>query len=328
MPPLLPSEISRLLDGKTKPPGSLGLLESLAAQLARIQNAPNPKIIRPTILVFAADHGITAEGVSPYPSEVTAQMVHNFLGGGAAINVFCRQNGLALKIIDAGVRADFPDHPALVPAKIARGTANCVHAPAMSQAQLSEALDRGGQIAEEISREGCNAVGFGEMGIGNTSSAALLMHRFCHLPLTDCVGRGTGLDDAGVERKLRVLEKAAALHQKAQSPHEILAALGGFEIAMMCGAMLRAEERGLLLVMDGFVSTAALLAAHAVRPAILDSCVFAHVSDERGHRKMLGFLEATPLLQLGMRLGEGTGAALAFPLIQAAANFLNEMASF
>jgi nicotinate-nucleotide--dimethylbenzimidazole phosphoribosyltransferase len=323
--------LTHAIDIKTKPPGSLGALERVAHRVGRIQQSATPDLARPAMLVFAGDHGVVAAGVSPYPQAVTAQMVLNFLRGGAAINVFCRANGIELEVVNAGVAADFPSHASLVDIPVARGTQNFLEAPAMTREQLETALTAGAARVVTHASRGTRMIGFGEMGIGNTSSAACLMQRLTGLPLAACVGRGTGVDDEGLARKTAILERALAAHPVSgdtPDPLETLATFGGFEIAMMTGAYLAAAKLGLVIVVDGFISTSALLVAARVSPAVLDYCVFAHASDETGHRAMLEILGGTPLLQLGLRLGEGTGAALAMPLIQAAAAFLREMATF
>ena len=325
----LSAAIRHRIDTKTKPLGALGQLEALAHQIALVQQTLTPALHRPHVLVFAADHGIAQAGVSQYPPEVTHQMVRNFAGGGAAINVFCRQHGLGLTIVDAGVRGSFADLPAVRDEKIAEGTRNFLHEPAMSAAQCADALRRGARLTDELHAAGCNVLGVGEMGIGNTSAAAVLMHRLTGRPLAECVGRGTGLDAAGLAHKLATLTQAVAAHPGiGPDPLAVLATFGGFEIAQMCGALLRAAEHGMLLLIDGFIASAALLVAARLAPAVLDYCVFCHESGEQGHRLLLAELGGQPLLRLGLRLGEGTGAALAYPLVQAAAAFLNEMASF
>ncbi len=321
----LAGRLAAAINAKTKPPGSLGMLEDLALQLGLILRTLQPRIEKPALLVFAADHGIVAENVSPYPQSVTAQMVANFLAGGAAINVFARQNGLALQVVDAGVNHDFGDLPGLTHRKVAPGTRNFARAPAMSPAQCEAALAHGYALADGLQG---NLLAFGEMGIGNTTAAAALMHKLTGLPLADCVGAGTGLDANGVRRKQAVIEAAVALHRDVAAPLDVLATFGGLEIAMMVGAMLGAAERRMVLVIDGFIVSSALLVAARLQPAVLDYCVFAHCSGEHGHRQLLQQLGGRPLLQLSMRLGEGTGAALALPLVQAAAGFLCEMATF
>ncbi len=324
----LNDDLQQKIDAKTKPPGSLGRLETLALQVGRIQNTLTPEVKNPTILVFAGDHGITEEGVSPYPQEVTTQMVLNFLNGGAAINVFCNQHNLHLYVVDAGVKVDLPEHPELIVAKIGRGTKNFAQQPAMSAEECEQALNKGAELSRTLPDTECNVIGFGEMGIGNTSSAAALMQRYTGLPLEDCVGKGTGLDDSGLARKRGILQKALNLHGRIQDQHAVLATYGGFEIAMMVGAMLESAVLERILLIDGFIASSAFLAAFKIVPEIQEYAVFTHQSDEQGHSEMLNYLQAEPLISLGMRLGEGTGAAVAFPLLQSAVAFLNEMASF
>jgi len=321
----LAAQLDDAINNKTKPLGSLGALETLAKQLGLIQQTTAISVDRPAIVVFAGDHGVVAEGISAYPQDVTWQMVENFLGNGAAINVFARQNNAALHIVDAGVNHDFGPRPGLVDRKVAHGTRNFAFEAAMTTEQCATAMEHGAALVADLPG---NVIGFGEMGIGNTTSAAALMHKLAGIPVADCVGAGTGLSPEGVQHKQRVIEAAATRHAGATEAIDVLATFGGFEIAMMTGAMLKAAALRKTLLIDGFIVSAALLAASRMAPAILDYCVFAHCSDEAGHRRMLGQLGARPLLQLGMRLGEGTGAALALPLLQAAANFLNEMATF
>jgi len=313
------------INNKTKPLGSLGRLEELAAQIGLVQRSINVVIDQPSILVFAGDHGVVAEGVSAYPQDVTWQMVENFLANGAAINVFARQNGCALHVIDAGVNHDFGARPGLVDRKVERGTRNFAVEAAMSLQELDIALEHGMALVADLPG---NVVGFGEMGIGNTTAAAAIMHKLTNIPLPQCVGAGTGLSNEGIAHKQAVIAAAIDKHAGATSPLEVLATFGGFEIAMMAGAMLKAAALRKVLLIDGFIVTSALLVAARLQPAILDYCVFAHCSDENGHRLMLENLGARPLLHLGLRLGEGTGSALALPLLHAATNFLNEMATF
>lgn len=317
------------IDLKTKPHGSLGLLEAIALQIGLIQNTLTPNLSQPTMLVFAGDHGIAESGVSPYPQAVTAQMVLNFINGGAAINVFCKQNGAKLRVIDAGVNYEFDAKMPLSHCKIGLGTTNFLEQAAMTMSQCEQALTTGRSIANEETASACNVMAFGEMGIANTSSASCLMSVLCHLPIEKCVGRGTGLDDAGLLKKTILLQQAIALHHlDGNEPIKALQTFGGFEIAMMVGAMLGAAEKKTILLIDGFIATSALLVASKLHPAILDYCIFAHCSEENAHRQLLNYLGAKPLLDMGLRLGEGTGAVLAYPLVQAAVNFLNDMASF
>ncbi|OLY93792.1 nicotinate-nucleotide-dimethylbenzimidazole phosphoribosyltransferase [Cnuella takakiae] len=333
---MLRQELQQIIDQKTKPLGALGQLEAIALQVGLVQNTSKPTISKPHIVVFAADHGIATTGlVNPYPQAVTAQMVLNFLGGGAAINVFCRQHHIGLSIVDAGVACQWEEpllqDTRLLQHKIAAGTANYLEGPAMTAEQCATALHKGREVVQQLSAAGCNTIGFGEMGIGNTSSAALIMSSLLQLPVSECVGRGTGADDAQLRTKISTLETVSRLHQIEalhQKPLELLQVIGGFEIAMMTGAYLEACAQGLVMVVDGFITTAALLLARAIVPAVVNNCIFAHCSGEQGHQKMLEALGAKPLLHLDMRLGEGTGAALAIPLVQSAVLFVHEMASF
>jgi nicotinate-nucleotide--dimethylbenzimidazole phosphoribosyltransferase len=324
----LKESLQRKIDGKTKPLGALGRLERLALQVGQVQGTLAPSLRSPEMLVFAGDHGIAAAGVSPFPQEVTRQMVLNFLAGGAAINVFARQNGMAVRVVDAGVNHDFGSVDGLIEAKIGYGTRNFLDTAAMTREECESAITKGAEIAAAEIAQGCNALGFGEMGIGNTSAAAILTSKLCGLPIELCVGRGTGLDDAGLEKKQALLAAAIAKHAEVTAPLDVLATFGGYEIAMMAGAMLAAAERRALLLIDGYIATSALLVAGSLYPAIKEYCVFAHESGEPGHARQLAWLGVEPLLSLDMRLGEGTGGALAYPLVQAAVNFLNEMASF
>lgn len=320
--------LQALLDSKTKPPGSLGRLEALALQAGLIQQRLDPRWQQPTMLVFAADHGLAAAGVSPYPQAVTAQMVHNFLAGGAAVNVLCREAGVQLRVVNAGVAAEFAAHPLLIDCPVAPGTANSLLQEAMTPAQARLALQRGAQVAQQQHAAGCNVLLLGEMGIGNTSAASLLVARLAGLPLEEVTGRGTGLDDAGVERKRSVLQQVLQRHAQAQEPLQALAAFGGFELAMLAGAALQAAAQRMLIVVDGFIVSAALLLAWRLQPAVLDYCVFAHRSGERGHRLLLQYMQVEPLLDLGLRLGEGSGAALAWPILRSSLALLQDMASF
>jgi nicotinate-nucleotide--dimethylbenzimidazole phosphoribosyltransferase len=313
------------INNKTKPLGSLGRLEQLAKQIGLIQKTTQLSLTEPAILVFAGDHGIVAENISAYPQSVTWQMVENFLAQGAAINVFARQNGFALQVIDAGVNHDFGIRAGLIDKKIGPGTRNFAQSPAMTAAQCELAMQHGADLVAQLKG---NVVGFGEMGIGNTTAAAALMHKLAEVPVAECVGAGTGLTPEGVLHKQQVIERAVRDYSDVSAPLEILATFGGFEIAMMTGAMLEAARRRMVLLIDGFIVTSALLVAAKLQPAILDYCVFSHCSDENGHKAMLRHLGAQPLLQLGLRLGEGTGCALAYPLLQSAVYFLHDMATF
>ena len=321
----LGDRLQQRLDRLTKPVGSLGRIEALAVQIGLVQRSERPRLAAPQMLVFAADHGLAAQGVSAYPSDVTWQMVENFLAGGAAISVLAEQHGLALHVVDAGVRHRFEPRPRLIVRKIGDGTADSSLGPAMSAEQCERAIEAGREIVAALPG---NVVLLGEMGIGNTSAAALLLARLSGRDNAECTGRGTGLDDAGLQHKLEVLRRVLARHESAVSPLAALAAFGGFEIAVMAGAALQAAALRRLVVVDGFISGAAVLVAAALAPAMLGYCVFAHRSNEAGHALLLDHLKAEPLLDLGLRLGEGSGAALAWPLIDSAWRLLDRMASF
>jgi nicotinate-nucleotide--dimethylbenzimidazole phosphoribosyltransferase len=323
----LKEELQHKIDLKTKPAGALGQLEEIALKLGLIQNTLSPELKKPTILVFAADHGIADEGVSPYPKEVTWQMAMNFCSGGAAVSVFCRQNGIDLKVIDAGVDYDFPKGCPVIDAKIAKGTRNMMNEPAMTMDECRLAMERGAAFVSCEAEAGCNTIGFGEMGIGNTSPSSLLMHRFMNLPIEVCTGKGAGMTGERLDYKTSVL-KAVAEKYDPKTPEETLATFGGLEIAMMVGGILEARKLGMVILVDGFIATAATLTAIRFDASVRDNCIFCHASEERGHRLVLDYLQAKPVLSLGMRVGEGSGAAVAYPVIRAAATFLNEMTSF
>lgn len=318
----------RRLDTLTKPLGALGTLEALAAQVSAIQRTLEPAIVAPAALVFAGDHGIADRGVSAYPRAVTTQMVANFLAGGAAISVLARALGVELWIVDAGVDGDCASHPRLIAAKIRRGTRDAVSEPAMTAAEVRAALRQGRAACERALAHGGNTLILGEMGIGNTAASALLMHGLTHRPLAECVGRGTGLDDAGLARKRATLAQAIARCAPPEEPLALLAEFGGYEIAMLTGAALAAAARRALILVDGFSVTVAIALAAELAPAVLDYCVFGHRSAEQAHRALLEHLGARPLLDLDMRLGEGSGAAVALPLVRAAVELFTRMATF
>jgi nicotinate-nucleotide--dimethylbenzimidazole phosphoribosyltransferase len=325
----LKSILQEKIDSKTKPPGSLGILEELALRIGLIQNTTTPALLNPHILVFAGDHGIVEEGVSAYPQEVTWQMVMNFIEGGAAINVFCKQHSIALNVIDAGVKYDFADNlPGLIYNKIKKGTNNFLKEPAMSLVDVQRCMNTSADIVKNIYATGCNVIGFGEMGIGNTSSASVIMSLTCNIPIEQCVGRGTGLSDVELTHKIKVLQDALAHHGKPETPEALLATYGGFEIAQIVGGMLQAAQCKMLIMVDGFIASSAYLVAQAIEPTLKEYCFFCHQSQERGHQRMLQYLNVKPLLDMNMRLGEGTGAAIAYPFLQSAVTFLNNMASF
>lgn len=324
----LKKQLQQKIDGKTKPLGALGHLETLALQIGSVQKTLNPQLKKPSIVVFAADHGLAKEGVSAYPPEVTHQMVHNFLKGGAAINVFCKHNGIALQIVDAGVNFDFDEHPELIKAKAAYGTQSVLSQKAMTAEQLDFCFEKGRKIANDLHAKGSNIIGFGEMGIGNTSSASLIMSSLLQKPVEACIGRGTGMTDEQLLHKTSLLKQVLDFHGTITDPISIMQSFGGFEIAQMCSAMIQAYKNNMIFLVDGFIATAAYAIAQAITPDIAENAIFCHVSDENGHRLFLNHLEKKPLLDLNLRLGEGTGCALAYPIIQSAVAFLNEMASF
>jgi nicotinate-nucleotide--dimethylbenzimidazole phosphoribosyltransferase len=321
----LSARLRHLIDNKTKPLGSLGRLETLALRIGEILGSEKPELRSPQMVVCAADHGLAARGVSAYPSDVTWQMVENFLAGGAAVSVLARQHGLALTVADCGVAHDFAPRPGLVDLKVARGTADASTGPAMTAGQRDQAIENGRALVRSLPG---NVVLLGEMGIGNTSAASMLLARLTDVPLADCVGAGTGLDEAGVERKLAVLRQVMELHSAAVSPLDALAAFGGLEISTLTGVVFQAALERRALVVDGFITTSAVLVAARLAPLVLQRCIFAHRSGERGHGAMLAQLQAEPLLDMGLRLGEGSGAALAWPMLVSACAVLNEMASF
>lgn len=321
----LSARLRHLIDNKTKPLGALGKLETLALRIGAILGSEAPVLVQPQMLVCAADHGLAARGVSAYPSDVTWQMVENFLAGGAAVSVLARQHGLALTVVDCGVRRDFAPRDGLLLRKIAPGTADASAGPAMSAAQCAEAIANGRAIVRELPG---NALLLGEMGIGNSSTAAMLLARLVGHDIEACTGAGTGLDADGRARKAQVLREVLALHADAIAPLDALAAFGGFELATLVGAVLQAAEERRVIVLDGFIASAAVLVAQALRPNVVQRCVAAHVSAEPGHALLLAHLGLDPLLHLDLRLGEGSGAALAWPLLESACLILREMASF
>lgn len=313
----------------TKPPGSLGRLEELSIQLAGIFHDPSPTIEDKVILTMAGDHGVVAEGVSAFPQEITAQMVGNFLNGGAAINVLARHAGARVVVVDMGVAHDLPPTPNLVDKKIGRGTRNLAQGPAMTRREAVEALKAGADVAESELERGLDILAVGEMGIGNTTPSTAIASALMNLPPEEIAGRGTGLDDAGLDRKIQAVKKGLDVNQPNRGDViDVLAKVGGFEIGGMAGAILAVAARGRPVMVDGFIATAAAMISVGLAPTIQPYLIAGHLSDERGHRLMLDWLDLDPLLDLRMRLGEGTGAALGFSLAEAACKTLNEMATF
>lgn len=322
------ARVQEAIDMKTKPPGSLGALERLALQMAVAQKTDNPIADPARLLLFAGDHGLVEEGVSAWPSEVTAQMVLNFLAGGAAANVFAKSNGVDISVVDAGVMADLPDHPDLYRANIRKGTRNALKENALTLEEVSAAIVFGEELASDEVSVGTKVIALGEMGIGNTSSAALLAHSIEGIDLEILTGPGAGLDGEGVNKKLEILKLTAARRPGKLDPMDALCAFGGLEIACMTGALIGAAQSNAIVLVDGFIATAAALCALKMHPELADNVVYAHKSKEPGHKAMLEALSAEPLLDLELRLGEGSGALLAFPLLRSACAMLNEMATF
>ena len=321
--------IQQKIDNLNKPKGSLGRLESLAMQIGLIQQTLSPSLAKPCHLLLGGDHGIEQEGVSVSPREVTWQQMINFTRGGGGVNMFCRQHGFNLKIVDVGVDYDLTAYPAIINRKVARGTQNFLYGPAMTAAQFDQALQVGIDMVDDIHSEGCRILSIGEMGIANTSPSSIWMHLLTGISLNECIGAGAGLDNAGIRHKYEVLSKAvekyALLPPSSCSP---LIYFGGFEMVAAIGAMLRAAERHLIILIDGFIMTACALASCHLYPATQDYMIFTHSGDESGHQLMLNYLHAEPLLRLGLRLGEGTGALCAFPIVDSAVRMINEMNNF
>lgn len=316
------------IDQKTKPIGSLGRLEELAKQIGLIQQTTHPELKKPVMLTVAADHGITEERVSPVPTEITWQQVLNFLNGGGGIGLLCQQFGFDLYVVDAGVNYDFDAHPKLINKKVRKSSRNFLEEAAMTTDECDKAIQNGRDVVKEFADKGTNVIGFGEMGIGNTSPATVLLSLYANLSVEDCTGPGCGLDKNGVKHKAEILQKAVDKHGIPDKPEDILASYGGLEIATIAGGMLEAARQGMLILVDGFITTAAFMAAYAITPLVKEYAVFSHQSGEQGHQKMLKHIETKALLDLGLRLGEGTGAALAFPIIEGSIAMLNKMTSF
>lgn len=308
---VLKENLKRKMDSKTKPLGSLGRLEDAAVKIGSIFGTETPEILNPTALIFASDHGIAEEGISAYPQEVTYQMVMNFLRGGAAVNVLCRENGIRLVLTDSGVRFKFAPDPRLNDRKIREGTRNFRKEPAMTLDELYPALSIGRELVRTEIESGCNTFLFGEMGIGNTSSASLLTSIYLGMEITECTGRGTGLNDLQLIHKLKVLEECRNRFSEG-TPVQVFAEFGGYETAMIAGGMLEAASQSKLIVVDGFIVTSSLLFVRELYPEIMNFCIFSHVSDEYAHKSVLSRIGAVPLLDLSMRLGEGSGAGRLF----------------
>ena len=324
---LRPSIIDKI-NNLTKPKGSLGRLEEIALQIALIQQTLTPALHKPQNIIFAADHGIVDEGVSLSPKEVTWQQLSNFLHGGAGVNFLCRQHGFELKIVDAGVAYDLPYEKGIIDMKVRRGTRNYLYEAAMTQEEMELCIERGAEVVRRCHEEGSNVLSFGEMGIGNTSSSSLWMTYFTGIPLEQCVGAGSGLNQQGIRHKYEVLKRSMENYNGDGSATDIIRYFGGLEMVMAVGAMLQAAELKMLILVDGFIMTNCMLAAMQLCPAVKDYAIFGHCGDESGHKLILEYMQAKPLINLGLRLGEGTGAICAYPLVDSAVRMINEMDNF
>lgn len=323
--------IQNKIDNLNKPKGSLGELEHVAMQLCLIQQCLSPSLAHPCHLLLGGDHGIEREGVSVSPREVTWQQMINFSKGGGGVNMLCRQHGFDLRIVDVGVDYDLSGIRGIINRKVARGTKNFLHEPAMSEKEFDQAIETGAALVDDCAAEGCRILCIGEMGIANTSPSSLWMSLLCNIPLDGCIGAGAGLDRPGLRHKCQVLAQALENFQKSfpdASTEDIIRYFGGFEMVAAIGAMLQAAQRRIVILVDGFIMTACALAACRLCPAVRDYMIFGHCGDESGHKRLLDALEARPLLRLGLRLGEGTGALCAFPIVDSAARMINEMNNF
>lgn len=316
------------IDNLTKPRGALGVLEEIALQIGLIQQTLTPTLTHPVNVIYASDHGIADEGVSKSPKEVTRQVIHNFLNGGAGVCFLARQHGFELKIVDGGVDFDFPAIPQLINRKIRKGTRNFLHESSMTCEEMELALLYGADIVTDCYNEGCNVISFGEMGIGNTAASSMWMTCLTGIPLIDCVGAGSGLDNIGVKHKYNVLKTALGNYKGDNSALDIISYFGGYEMVMAIGGMLRAAELKMVILIDGFIMTNCILAASHLYPEVLTYCIFGHCGDEAGHQRVLNALQVKPLLSLGLRLGEGSGSVCAYPIVESAVRMINEMHSF
>ena len=323
--------IQQKIDNLNKPKGSLGRLEELAMQICLIQQTLEPSTAHPCHLLLGGDHGIEREGVSVSPREVTWQQMINFTRGGGGVNMFCRQHDFKLRIVDVGVDYDLSNVSGIINRKIARGTKNFLYEPAMTEEEFDRAIAVGVDLVDACIGEGCRVLSIGEMGIANTSPSSIWMHLFGNIPLEECIGAGAGLDTPGIRHKYEVLSQAVEhYHHWSENQSQVapLRYFGGFEMVAAIGAMLRAAEQHLVILVDGFIMTACAIAAIRLYPVAQDYMVFTHCGDESGHKRMLDIVDAKPLLHLGLRLGEGTGALCAFPIIDSAVRMMNEMNNF
>ena len=329
--PEFEAQVQDKIDNLTKPKGSLGYLETLARQVCMIQHTLTPTLQNPSNILFAADHGILAQGVSVSPKEVTWQQAYHFLEGGAGISFLCRQHGFRLMVVDAGIDHDMDYSSGIIDMKVRKGTRDFSVEAAMTPDEFELCLQRGAECVNHIHADGCNIVSFGEMGCGNTSASSIWMSLLTGMPLAQCIGAGAGLDSKGVSHKLEVLNKAVQRFKKQRPSYsikDILCYFGGLEMAMAVGAMLRAAELRMVILVDGFIMTNCMLAASKLNPNVLQYAVFGHQGDESGHKLLLEYLHAKPLLNLGLRLGEGSGAVCAYPIVESAVRMINEMDTF
>ena len=316
------------INNLTKPKGSLGMLEDLALQIGWIQQSLEPKLTNPCHIVFASDHGITAEGVSVSPQEVTYQMITNFWEGGAGINFLARQHNFDLIVVDAGVNFDFKPEDPIIHKKIRKSTRNYLHEAAMTEAETNQAIETGAQCVQKCFDEGCNVISFGEMGISNTSSSALWMTYLTAIPLDKCIGAGSDHTGNIVNHKYNVLKNCMTNYKGDGSPIDVMMHFGGYEMVMTVGAMLKAAELGMIILIDGFIMTNCLLMASRLNKEVLNYCIYGHLGDETGHKLLLDYMQVKPILNIGLRLGEGSGAICAYPIVESAVRMINEMSSF
>lgn len=324
---ILPQLIEKV-DDLTKPKGSLGRLEELAIKIGLVQQSLDPKLSNPTNILFAADHGILDEGVSVSPKEVTWQQLSHFSHGGAGINFLCHQHGFNLVLVDAGVDYDIPANSGVIDKKVRRGTRNFLYQAAITPGEWELCMERGAEVVEMVHGNGCNVVSFGEMGSGNTSPSSMWMHILTGIPLPQCIGAGAGLNNAGVNHKLDILTQAWGNYGGGDSVEQRLQWFGGYELAMAVGGMLKAAELKMLVIVDGFIMTACMAAAAHFYPAVMEYAVFGHCGDESGHKLLLDSLGVKAILHLDLRLGEGSGAVCAYPILVSAVNMINEMDRF
>jgi nicotinate-nucleotide--dimethylbenzimidazole phosphoribosyltransferase len=321
-------QAKEIWDQKVKPQLALGRLEELAINIVTIRGELYPQLTKPKVILYAADHGIYEQNVSSSPQEITYQQVENFANGGGAISLLCKKNGIDLEIVDVGVKHTFSNNLPILNRKIGWGTKDFLNEDAMTFLELGKALEIGKERVIEALKEGRTTLILGEMGIANTASASALMATLCHLPVEECTGRGAGLSDSALEHKIAIIKKALSKHDYPKEPLEALQKVGGFEIAAITGSMLEASKHSFVILVDGFITTVSALIASLIEPNVLKNTIFCHESDEKGHTALLKYLRAEPILKLAMRLGEGSGAAVCYPLIEQSLNLYLEMESF